>query len=112
MEFPILVRGHFKDTVERYDIETLFIIIESYVKLYIFDCVKIVHDRAMAICVIALNRDISSMSHCIEIHVISHSFSILSSVESASIPCTSSIGCYQERPVFFCKNSDCYALAY
>ena len=53
----------------------------------------------MAICVIALNRDVSSMSHCIEI--ISRSFSILSSVESASIPCTSSVGCYQERPVFF-----------
>ena len=33
----------------------------------------------MAIRVIALNRDVSSMSHCIEI--ISHSFSILSSVE-------------------------------
>ena len=47
------VRGHFKNTVERYDIETLFIIIERYVKLYIFDCVEIVHDRAMAICVIA-----------------------------------------------------------
>ena len=94
MEFPILVRGHFKDTVERYDIETLFIIIERYVKLYIFfDCVEIVHDRAMVFCVIALNRYVSSMSHCIEI--ISHSFSILSSVESASIPCTSSIECYQ-----------------
>ena len=63
------------DTVERYDIETLFIIIERYVKLYIFDCVEIVHDRAMAICVIALNRDVSGKSHCIEI--ISHSFSIL-----------------------------------
>ena len=62
-------------------------------KLYIFDCVEIVHDRAMAICVLALNRDVSSMSNCIEI--ISHSFSILSSVESASIPYTSSIGCYQ-----------------
>ena len=70
-------------------------------KLYIFDCVEIVHDRAMAICVIALNRNVSSMSHCIEI--ISHSFSILSSVESASIPCTSSVGCYQERPVFLAK---------
>ena len=43
MEFPILVRGHFKDTIERFDIETLFIIIERYVKLYIFDCVEIVH---------------------------------------------------------------------
>ena len=32
----ILVRGHYKDTVARYDIETLFIIIESYVKLYIY----------------------------------------------------------------------------
>ena len=74
MEFPILVRGHFKDTVERYHIETLFIIIERYVKLYIFDCVEIVHDRAMALCVIVLNCDVSSMSHCIEI--ISHSFSI------------------------------------
>ena len=37
-------------------------------------CVDIVHDRAMAIRVIALNRDVSSMSHCMEI--ISHSFSI------------------------------------
>ena len=101
MEIFILVRGHFKDTVERYDIETLFNIIERYVKLYIFDCVEIRHDRAMAICVIALDRDVSSMSHCIEI--ISHSFSILSSVESASIPCTSSIGCYQERLVFLAK---------
>ena len=91
MEFPILVRGHYKDTVERYDIEMLSIIIERYVKLYIFDCVEIVYDRAMAICVIALNRDVSGMSHCIEII----SNSILSSVESASIPCTSSIGCYQ-----------------
>ena len=70
-------------------------------KLYIFDCVEIVHDRAMAICVIALNRDVSSMPHCIE--TISHSFSILSSVELASIPCTSSIRCYQERPVFLRK---------
>ena len=55
----------------------------------------------MAICVIALNHDVSSMSHCIEI--ISHSFSILSSVEWASIPCTSSVVCYQERPVFLAK---------
>ena len=93
MEFPILVMGHFKDTVERYDIETLFIIIERYMKLYIFDCVEIVHDRAKTICVIALNRGVSSMSHCIEI--ISLSFFFLSSVESASIQCTSSIGCYQ-----------------
>ena len=74
-------------------VETLFIIIERYVKLYIFDCVEIVHDRAMAICVIALNRDVSGKSHCIE--MISHSFYILSSVESASILCTGSIGCYQ-----------------
>ena len=93
MEFPILVRGHFKDTVKRYDIETPFIIIERYVKLYIFDCVEIVHDRAMAICVIALIRDVYSMSYCIEI--ISHSYSILSSVELASISCSSSIRCYQ-----------------
>ena len=63
-------------------------------KLYIYIyCVEIVHDWAMAIRVIALNRDVSSMSHCIEI--ISHSFSILSSVESASILCMSSFGCYQ-----------------
>ena len=47
----------------------------------------------MAICVIALNRDVSGRSHCIEI--ISHSFSIVSSVESANIPCTGSIGSYQ-----------------
>ena len=63
-------------------------------KLYIyFYCVEIVHDRAMAIRVIALNRDVTSMSHCIEI--ISHSYSILSYVESDSIPCMSSLGCYQ-----------------
>ena len=82
MEFPIRVRGHYKDTAERYDIETIFIIIERYVKLYIFGCVEIVHDRAMAICVIALNRDVSSMSHCIEI--ISHSFSILKEYRNAT----------------------------
>ena len=93
MELPILVRGQYKGTIARYDIDTLFIIIERYVKLYIFDCVEILHGRAMAICVIALNRDVSGKSHCIEI--ISHSFSIFSSVESASIPCTGSIGCYQ-----------------
>ena len=93
MEFPILVRGHFKHTVERFDIETLFIIIKGTWSYIYFYCVEIVHDRAMATRVIALNRDVSSMSHCIEI--ISHSFSILSSVESASIPCMSSFGCYQ-----------------
>ena len=93
MELPILVRGHCKDNVARYDIETIFIIIERYVKLYIFDCVEIVHDKAMAICVIALNRDVSGRSHYIEI--ISHSFSILSSVELVSILCMGSIGRYQ-----------------
>ena len=93
MELPILVRGQYKDTVTRYDIETLCIIIERYLKLYIFDRVEIVHVRAMAICVIALNRDVSGRSHFIEI--ISHWFSMLSSVESASIPCTGSIGYYQ-----------------
>ena len=62
-------------------------------KLYIFDRVEIVHVRAMAICVIALNRDVSGRSHFLEI--ISHSFSILWSVESASIPCTGSIRRYQ-----------------
>ena len=47
----------------------------------------------MAICVIALNRDVSGRSHFIEI--ISHSFSILLSVELPSIPCAGSIGLYQ-----------------
>ena len=93
MELPILVRGHYKDTIAGYNIETLYIIIERYVKFYIFDCVEILHDRAMAICVIALNCHVSGKSHCIEI--INHSFSIFWSVESASIPCTGSIGCYQ-----------------
>ena len=41
MEFPILVRGHFKDTVERYDIEMLFIIIERYVQLYKLTVMKL-----------------------------------------------------------------------
>ena len=75
MQLPILVRGHYKDTVARYDIETLFIIIERYVKLYIFDHVEIVHVRAMAICVIALNCELSGRWHFFEI--ISHSFYIL-----------------------------------
>ena len=48
MELPIFVRGHYKVTVTRYVVETLFIIIERYVKLYIFDRVEIVHVRAMA----------------------------------------------------------------
>ena len=43
--------------------------------------------------VIALNHDVSGRSHFVE--MISQSFSILSSVESASIPCTGSIGRYQ-----------------
>ena len=51
--------------------------------------------------VIALNHDVSGRSHYFEI--ISHSFSILSSVESASIPCTGSIGGYQLRPIFLAK---------
>ena len=42
-------RGHYKVTVTRYVVETLFIIIEGYVKLNIFDRVEIVHVRAMAI---------------------------------------------------------------
>ena len=93
MVLPILVREHYKEAVAGYDIETLFIIIERYVKLYIFDRVEIVHVRAMAICVIALNRDVSGRLHFIEI--ISHSFSILLFAESASILCTCSIGLYQ-----------------
>ena len=43
--------------------------------------------------VIALNHDVSGRSHFTEI--ISHSFSILLSVELASILCTGSIGRYQ-----------------
>ena len=50
---------------------------------------------------IALNHDVSGRSNFTEI--ISHSFSILSSVESANIPCTGSIGRYQQRPVFWAK---------
>ena len=49
VELPIFVRGHCKVTVTRYVEDTLFIIIERYVKLYIFDRVEIVHVRAMAI---------------------------------------------------------------
>ena len=89
----IFVRGHSKVTVTRYVVETLFIILDRYVKLYIFDRFKIVHVRAMAISVIALNRDVSGRSHSNEI--ISHLFSILSSVELTSILCMGSIGRYQ-----------------
>ena len=90
MKLSIFGKGHRKVTVTRYVVETLFIILDRYVKLYIFDGVKIVHVRAPAIyCVIALNR----RSHFTEI--ISHSFSILLSVESTSIQCIGSIGRYQ-----------------
>ena len=41
MEFPILVRGHFKDTVERFDIKTLFIIIKVRKVIYIFTVLKL-----------------------------------------------------------------------
>ena len=41
--------GHYKVTVTRYVVETLFIIIERYMKSYIFDRVEMVHVRAMAI---------------------------------------------------------------
>ena len=46
---PFLLRGHYKVTVTGYFVETLFIITERYVKLYIFDRVEIVHVTAMAI---------------------------------------------------------------
>ena len=49
MELPIFGRGHYKVTVTRYVVETLFIIIERHMKLYIFDRVEIIHVRAMAI---------------------------------------------------------------
>ena len=89
----IFVRGHSKVTVTRYVVETLFIILDRYVKLCIFDRFKIVHVRAMAISVIALNRDVSGRLHSNEI--ISHLFSVLSSVELTSILCMGSIGRYQ-----------------
>ena len=44
MEFPILVRGHFKHTVEKFDIETLEIIIKgtwSYIYIYIVTVLKL-----------------------------------------------------------------------
>ena len=40
MELPIFVRGHYKVTITRYVVETLFIIIERYVKLYILKAIK------------------------------------------------------------------------
>ena len=90
---PNFVRGHYKVTVTRYVVETLFIIIERYVKLYIFDLLKLYMLELWRFSVIAWNHDVSGRSHFTEI--ISHSFSILLSVESASIPCTGSIGRYQ-----------------
>ena len=41
MEFPILVRGHFKHTVERFDIEMLFIILKVREVIYIFTVLKL-----------------------------------------------------------------------
>ena len=87
---PILVRGHYKVTVTRYGIETLFIVIERNAKLYILTVLKLYMLELWRFSVIALNHNVSGRSHFIEI--ISHLFSILSSVESASILCTGSIG--------------------
>ena len=64
----------------------------------------------MAIRVIALNRDVSSMSHCIEI--ISHSFSILLSVEYGQHSVYEFFRVLSITSRFFGENSDCYALAY
>ena len=77
MELPIFVRGHYNVIVRSYVVETLFIIIERYVKLYIFDCVEI-GGELWRFSVIALNHDVFGRPHFTEI--ISHSFSILSSV--------------------------------
>ena len=74
--------------------KTLFIFIERYVKLHIYLTVlKLYMLELWRFSVIALNHDVSDRSHSTEI--ISHSFSIVLSVESASIPCTGSIGSYQ-----------------
>ena len=63
-------------------------------KLYIYLTVLIWYmSELWRFSVIALNHDVSGKSHFTEI--ISHSFSILTSVESASILCTGSIGHYQ-----------------
>ena len=53
----------------------------------------------MAIQCFCIDGDVSSRSHLLKI--ISHPFSILFSVELASISCTGSIGRYKKRPVFF-----------
>ena len=54
--------------------------------------------------VIALNHDVSGRSHFTEI--ISHSFSILSSVESASIPCQVLSGFINNVLFFLAKIAD------
>ena len=67
MELPILVRGHYKVAVTRYVIETLFIIIEMYVKLYIYLTVlKLYMLELWRFSVIALNHNVSGRSHFIE----------------------------------------------
>ena len=90
---PIFVRGHYKATVTRYVVELLFIIIEGTRSYIYLTVLKLYMLELWRFSVIALNHDVSGRSHFTEI--ISHSFSILSSVESASIPCTGSIGHYQ-----------------
>ena len=94
--------GHRKVTVTRYVVETLFIILDRYVKLYIYLTVlKLYMLGLWRFSVIALNCDVSGRSHFTEI--ISYSFTILSSVESTSIPCKGSIGRYQKRHFFWAK---------
>ena len=64
----------------------------------------------MAIRVIALNRDVSSMSHCIEI--ISHSFSIFVVCLIGQHSVYEFFRVLSITSRFFGENSDCYALAY
>ena len=60
--------------------------------------------------VITLDHNVSGRLHFTE--MISPSFSILSSVESASIPIRVLSGVINNVPFVFFKNSECYALAY
>ena len=91
-ELSIFAGGHRKVTGIRYVIETLFIILDRYMKLYIFDHVKLYMLGLWQFSAGASNCEVSSRSHYLNNKSF---FSILLSVESTSIPCTGSIGRYQ-----------------
>ena len=66
MELSIFFRGHRKVTGVRYVVETLLIILDRYIKLYIFDRVILYMLGLWRFSVIAMNHDVSGRSYLLK----------------------------------------------